>query len=504
MDMSGGPIQKVIKTETAARQLGSPYDNRTKAGRIELTYNEHLKKGPEETTAAAFGGEGCDVELLAGVEKAERFMHTTLTEKTKALESVLIEQAERIRQHYGLPMFSALGKPGQEKIVVCGRLRAERHPGESAANNGIKDPKFSQKQGVCLEGSLEHSNGTIVKLDLSRVPSLSMFSGQIVVVRGVSPSGTTLVAERVWSGLPPPSAPARPAHLQSETTVVWSAAGPFTLPNDFEFKPLQDLLAEVKNATPRPPDAVILMGPFVPETHPKISKGDVVLDFDGEKYEASFNELFHLKIATLLSEFVAQTGCKTRFLLTPSVEDVHHACVYPQPPFKASLFESEDGADLTHNGQIVNLPNPALVRVGNAVVGINTTDLPVHMIRSGDLHRWSGTGSRPHRFERFAAHLLEQRSFYPMHPADDSVPLDLSFAADLEIPYEPNVILTRSNLSYFAKRAKDTLFVNSGMLARHGTGGTYAKIVVHPPVKSEDTTTEKSILNRIRVDVVRI
>jgi len=523
MDISGSSAARV-KSEKLM-MMGSPYDTRKKSGKVELTFNESVPRDPrlgaEDASDAAFSREGCKVEIISGVGCEKKFMHTVPSERVAALEASLLNHAEAIRRHYALPLFSSIGKSNQDQIVVCGRIRPERFPGESSGGvstdaNVASDPKLSEKHGIFLEGSMEHSNGVIIKLDVSRVPRVSLFSGQIVVVQGTCSSGTTIIAKRIFSGIPPTKE--KKVDTSVSATTMWAAAGPFTLPTDLEFLPLQDLLKQVKDAKPRPPDALILMGPFVPESHPKVANGNVVLDFDGEKYEASFSELFHLKLATLVSEFIVQTGCKTRVLLVPSIEDVHHTCVYPQPPFKSSLFESEDGSDLTHGGQVVCLPNPALVRIGSAVVGINTADLSVHLIRSGDVNRWSGA-QRPHRFERFVDHVIGQRSFYPLYPAARGVPLDPAFYDDLKLTEKPDILLTRSNLSYFAKSSSDTVFVNPGMLARHSTGGTYAKFVVQPPKEdvsastpSSSSTTEttaktspkEAVARRTRVDVVRI
>lgn len=513
------------------------YLNRPKIGHVELTTNGHIRdlndvdmKGNADMLADISSEEGCEIRVVRGPDREispeaaedaiKYYMHTPPSDRSKTAEKQLLEHSERIRSEYGLSAFSSLGNPSQDTITVCGRVRVERFPGE--AEGKTSDPKLSERQGIMLEGSMAHSNGALVRLDVSHLPRLSLFRGQIVVVQGVSSNGSILVAKRIFAGVSPPTRDLSdvPDHVMNQTQSIWVANGPFTLPCDLEFKPLRDLLNRVQSCKVRKPDAVILQGPFVPEKHPKIAKGDVVMDFgNGETYEASFSELFHLKIATLLSEFVTQTGCKTKFCLVPSTEDVHHPCVYPQPPFKRSLFESDEGMDLSHGGQIVRLPNPALVRVGNVVIGLNSADVPVHLIRSGDVNRYaasSGT-SRPHRFERFAEHLVTQQSFYPLSPPDKSIPLDEAYRAKhLAIPVRPDFIVTRSNLSHFAKTYGDTVFVNPGMLVRHGSGGTFAKLTVMPPtqrdaasntnvVKKEGTRkTIEPATRRTRIDVVRI
>jgi len=419
--------------------MNSPYDSRSKVGNVELVFNAHVPKinGISEAN-------GCKVELLSGMKKTQQYMHTSPAERARILESTLVSHAEKMRKNFALPGFSTLGLGSQDEITVCGRVRVERFPGEATQKPGA-DPRLSEKQGLLLEGSLAHSQGQVVKLDVSKLSNVSLFCGQIIVAQGISSSGTTLIASRIYSGVVPPK-PEAIIDLSEQPLTIWAAAGPFTLPSDLDFRPLRDLLNQVESE-PITPDVVLLLGPFVPENHPKVKAADIV--FQG--IEVSFNELFHLKVAQMISQFVTKSGSQTRFLFVPSVADVHHNCVFPQPPFKQSLFTGESGEDLTHGGQVVLLPNPALVRVGSTVIGVGTADLPMHLIRSGDVQRWSAAANkskrRPHRYERFCDHMLLQQSFYPLHPADASCPLDMTFHKDLALPVQPDLLLLRSSLS---------------------------------------------------------
>ena len=55
-----------------------------------------------------------------------------------------------------------------------------------------------------------------------------------------------------------------------------TATGPFTCTDDLSFAPLTELLAV---AARRRPAALVLLGPFVDETHPSISSPELGADY---------------------------------------------------------------------------------------------------------------------------------------------------------------------------------------------------------------------------------
>lgn len=71
-----------------------------------------------------------------------------------------------------------------------------------------------------------------------------------------------------------------------------------------------------------------------------------------------------LQVLDKLRDFVEDDSCRTRILLLPSVRDVHHDPVFPQPPLQSTLPES-----------IQTLTNPATFRVNEVVVGAASPDI---------------------------------------------------------------------------------------------------------------------------------
>ena len=70
-----------------------------------------------------------------------------------------------------------------------------------------------------------------------------------------------------------------------------------------------------------------------------------------------------LQVLNKLRDFVGEGSCRTSIVLLPSIRDVHHDPVFPQPPFRSALPPS-----------ISTLTNPATFRVNEVVIGAATSD----------------------------------------------------------------------------------------------------------------------------------
>jgi len=75
------------------------------------------------------------------------------------------------------------------------------------------------------------------------------------------------------------------------------------------------------------------------------------------------NTHFLLQVLNKLRDFVEEDSCRTQVVLLPSIRDVQHDPVFPQPPFRSALPPS-----------IHTLTNPATFRVNEVVIGAATPD----------------------------------------------------------------------------------------------------------------------------------
>ena len=116
-------------------------------------------------------------------------------------------------------------------------------------------------------------------------------------------------------------------------------------------------------------------------------------------------------------------------------------------------------------------------------------------------------------------------SFYPVYPAAPGTMLDSSRGSLLHLPCTPDILITPSDLSAFAKPLPEqqsaatapastgegagmgVLVINPGRLAKGAGGGTFAFIQIGPLVAGGDAEAAKqcsALLQRCKTDIVRI
>ncbi|NXP15214.1 DPOA2 polymerase, partial [Thinocorus orbignyianus] len=112
--------------------------------------------------------------------------------------------------------------------------------------------------------------------------------------------------------------------------MVLVACGPYTTSDSITYEPLTDLLEVIARDRP---DVCILGG--IPQI-PSFS-----LNSQNCQLLGSFAEVFKLCLKMIV-EGTRSTGCQ--LVLVPSLRDVHHDFVYPQPPFPGPDLPREDRA----------------------------------------------------------------------------------------------------------------------------------------------------------------
>lgn len=198
---------------------------------------------------------------------------------------------------------------------------------------------------------------------------------------------------------------------------------------------------------------------------------------------------------------------------------------FPQPPFQDRMYKPEPSKDLgsgdyelgtlglsyveTMNRgdnssfkRVHCIPNPCTFCINEIVVGVSSTDALFHT----STNETNGNLPAGSRLARIAQHMLQQRSYYPLFPAQ----INLDWQQSWEMPCRPDLLLCPSKLSPFAKSVLDsTLVVNPGPLVRDTTGGTYAVLQIHPLPRDTleaDPQVElpHNVAQRTRVEVKRI
>ncbi|XVE85256.1 hypothetical protein DITRI_Ditri17bG0077500 [Diplodiscus trichospermus] len=408
----------------------------------------------------------------SGPEPGCRFMYDRIEDRFNALEN-------RIRTHavalvasrlYEEPMDPSVAS--QRSIFTVGMICCD---GEGHLND----------KSILLQSSVEHSGGQRVRLELNKLSHFSVFPGQVVGIKGHNPSGHCLIASELVDSVPLSIAadtnlpPAKKQALDEEsqatslscapaeiTAII--AAGPFTTTDNLLFEPLKELLAY---ATRKCPQLLILLGPFIDSEHPEIKKGTVDLSFD---------EIFQLEVLRMLQDYLEHMGPNAQVVIIPSVRDANHDFVFPQPAFDLGSL------DVRH--QITSLQNPGIFEADEVKIGCCTVDILKHL--SGEeMSRHSTDGTPSDRLSRLASHILSQRSFYPLYPTAEGVPLDFSLAPEaLHISSVPDLLILPSDIKYFVKvlslggtsegeeQMKKCVCINPGRLAKGEGGGTFVEL----------------------------
>ncbi|XP_039909586.1 DNA polymerase alpha subunit B, partial [Hirundo rustica] len=410
----------------------------SRGGRGEVVASLGSVQGP-----AWSGRGGCGLKLFGCPEqslgKPYKFMFQKALDVREALAGRVEELGEVLRRHHGLQEFSSTSLPAQEPVTVLGHIACDGNGKLNASS-------------VLLVGDREHSGGAQVPLDLSELPEYSLFPGQVVALEGTNSTGRRLVVSRLYEGVPLPFH--TPTEPMAEQRMVLVACGPFTPSDSVAFEPLSDLLEVVARDRP---DVCILFGPFLDAKHEQVESCQLL---------SSFSDVFRLCLRTII-EGTRSAGCQ--LVLVPSLRDVSHDFVYPQPPFAVPELPKEDRA------RVLLVPEPCTLDIDGVVFGLTSTDLLFHM-GAEEISSSSGISDR---FTRILRHVLTQRTFYPLFPPSEELNVHFeALAALAALPVTPDVLVTPSELRFFIKDVLGCVCINPGRLTKGRAGGTYGRLLL--------------------------
>ncbi|XP_043219988.1 DNA polymerase alpha subunit B-like [Amphibalanus amphitrite] len=428
-----GPSRSALFSPTSYSPSGTApserYESRTGRGDVISSWGPELQSWTAADTAVG------DVNRLGDVtlDKPYRYMFERLRERTDVLNAHILRLGELLQKRYKLEELVQPHAISQEPVYAVGRIACDGHG------------RLNSKSILLEGGKGDYGEGRHVELDVSQLQNAGLFTGQVVAVSGVNPTGRKFVASGIYTAVPPPAPePVKPKH---ELTLV-TACGPFTTSEDLLYNPLRDLLEQVTRLRPH---LLLLVGPFIDT---KIIENELA-----ETYHELWNRLLELIR-------VAVKGSHTRVLLMPSTSDLHAEPVLPTPPFAAAA------------GPFTMLPNPCCFSVDGLVVGATSTDVLMHLSQQ-DIKLPGGGPSD--RLARLAGYLIDQQSFYPLYPAEESVGLDFQhWQRHCQLPVLPHVLVTPSDFKGFVKEVSGCLVVNPSRLSRGQVGGSYARLRMPP------------------------
>ncbi|KAJ7307420.1 hypothetical protein JRQ81_009438 [Phrynocephalus forsythii] len=366
-------------------------------------------------------------------------MFQDLMDTREVISCKIEELGEALQEYYKIEEFCSVVIPSQERVTVLGQIGCD--------SNGKLNAK-----SVVLEGDQEHSSGGLVPVDVSELPEYSLFPGQIVVMEGMNSTGTMFFASKLYEGVPLPFH--QPSHQAEdpEPQMVLVACGPYTTSDTITYDPMLDLINVINQDKP---DVCILLGPFVDAKHKQVEDCQLT---------SSFEDVFKLCLQTII-ERTRSAG--SRLVIVPSLRDVHHVCIYPQPPFAGCELSKED------KQRVLFVSDPCTLEVNGVVLGLTSVDLLFHM----GSEEISSSSSVLDRFSRILKHVLTQRSYYPLYPPAEEMNIDYEkFYQHAALPVTPDVLITPSDLKYFIKEVLQCVCVNPGRLTKGQVGGTYGRL----------------------------
>ncbi|XP_069326301.1 DNA polymerase alpha subunit B [Eulemur rufifrons] len=387
---------------------------------------------------------GCP-EPLTGIYKT---MFQKLPDIREVLTCKIEELGNELKEHYKIEAFTPLLVPAQEPVTLLGQIGCD--------SNG----KLNNKS-VILEGDREHSSGAQIPVDLSELKEYSLFPGQVVIMEGLNTTGRKLVATKLYEGVPLPFYQPTEEDGDFEQSMVLAACGPYTTSDSITYEPLLDLITIINHDRP---DVCILFGPFLDAKHEQVENCLLT---------SSFEDVFKQCLRTII-EGTRSSG--SHLVFVPSLRDVHHEPVYPQPPFSYSDLSRED------KKRVQFVSEPCSLSINGVIFGLTSTDLLFH-IGAEEISSSSGTSDR---FSRILKHILTQRSFYPLYPPQEDMAIDYeTFYVHAQLPVTPDVFIIPSELKYFVKAILGCVCVNPGRLTKGQVGGTFSRLYLRGPTVDE-------------------
>lgn len=188
-----------------------------------------------------------------------------------ALEERIVAFERAVAAHHGWAV-DAVNTGSVEDVHVVGRVCCDAL-GKAALTEA----------SILLEGSRATSQGARVKLDVSLLSDVSLFAGQVCAVRGRNPTGACVTAHAIVDALPYDAPVATGGAAGAARIVV--AAGPFVRSGAHTFEALHAVLSYCAEHAPA---ALVLAGPFVPDSHATLPQ-----------LRVTFQELFEKEVRGL-------------------------------------------------------------------------------------------------------------------------------------------------------------------------------------------------------------
>lgn len=423
----------------SVRETCSAYASRAHAGDVIQSFGD-------EALLAKFGADedAGDVPKLVITEVANEddklcnrttFGHDILCEKVTKFDEHISHLSIRLKEKHKISELSSVRKKSQTDIYIAGRIECD------------SDSRLNAKS-VMLQGNWDHSMNETVQVNIDHVPQYSLFSGQIVIMKGINPRGTKFMAQEVICDAAKPI-PKLTAPLEGTLSLV-IASGPYTASNNLDFEPLKDFLKYVRE---HKPNVALMIGPFIDSDHPVIKATTL---------DNTYNDLFEKVLRDIVE--VAKICSQTQFYLVSSSRDAFHMFIYPTPPYHV----------VTRQPNLHMVSDPSTLNINGVTLSVTSTDILMYINQEEINHNMGGD-----KLSRFAGHVIKQACMYPTYPPPLSVPLDATLWANhAKLNDTPHILVLPSSYRYFIKEVHGSIVINPAFLTKGVGGGTFARVLI--------------------------
>ncbi|KAF2233357.1 DNA polymerase alpha/primase associated subunit [Viridothelium virens] len=500
------------------------------AGQIQETINAHLD-APEDAPPK-LSEPRIKIKSNTEMQKfAYKSMAMKLSDASETLDDRIDDFVSILQAHYSLPesSFGNPTAPSTSEIVAVGRIASDATEGKLHPAN------------LVLETSRRTGAGRRIPLQIDDHSNYDFFPGQIVALKGMNANGDAFRISEIISIPSLPEAATLPSDIDlinarlgssasaedsdepSESphpTTILVASGPYTPSPTLDFTALHALLTR---AATLQADALLLLGPFLPFSHPAVRHGEFDLPSSAPiaPDQATLVDVFRHYISAPLHRLVQQHP-HIHIILVPSTDDAIAKHVsWPQDRLQKK--------ELGLARQVSCVTNPVTLTLNDVAIGMSSQDV-LSEIRAQNC---TGGKAKMERdvLGRMAGLVVQQRHFFPVFPPAKRAPLPreegegedgdeerLRTGASLDVGFlklgefvgvRPDVLVLPSVLNPFAKVVQGTTVINPGTLSKRRAPGTYARMTVHARnVIVEERERGELLGNRVyercRVDIVKI
>lgn len=212
---------------------------------------------------------------------------------------------------------------------------------------GGRSDQLDQKS--CIFIGYDENKMRTVQLDLSKLPSVQVFPGEICIIGGNNPRGKTFYVSEIHSERILENCVAPTKDQLTEQLHLVIASAPFSNNDSLSFDYLEKLMVQCQT---NKPDVLILTGAFLPTKSPLIT--EVAMEVDD-----------HFK--NMLTGISDRVGENTKVVIVSSVDDINSSGCFPTHPYKLKTLRPYPNLFVA--------PDPSIIEINGIKIGITSVDI---------------------------------------------------------------------------------------------------------------------------------